>query len=215
MTKALILKQTKQYVQDKMSGEGTGHDWFHVERVLKLSLKIAQSEKDVDLFSLQMIALLHDIADWKFHEDTNNSIERAWLQKMQLEPEYIERLCRDIRSISYKGGSNPIQPTTIEAKIVQDADRLEALGAIGIGRAFAYGGLKQREMYNPSLKPQKFKTHEEYKNHKGTTINHFYEKLFLVRGLMHTKTAKTIAKEREIFMKHFLEEFYAEWNGKK
>lgn len=100
MTKALILKQTKQYVQDKMSGEGTGHDWFHVERVLKLSLKIAQSEKDVDLFSLQMIALLHDIADWKFHEDTNNSIERAWLQKMQLEPEYIERLCRDIRSIS-------------------------------------------------------------------------------------------------------------------
>ncbi len=210
-----ILQLTEIYVFKTMSGETTGHDWFHVERVVKLSLKIAQSEKNVDLFVLQLIALLHDIADWKFYEDTNNSVERAWLQKMGLNPELVERLCGDIRSISFKGGANSIKPVTIEAKIVQDADRLDALGAIGIGRAFAYGGFKQREMYNPKEKPKVFKTQEEYKNHKGTTINHFYEKLFLIRKLMHTKTAKAIAKDREIFMKKFLDEFYSEWDGKR
>jgi uncharacterized protein len=215
MNKSSILKQTQQYVYETMSGEGSGHDWFHVERVWKLSLKIAESEKKVDLFALQMIALLHDIADWKFHEDTNNSIERAWLQKMELAPDVIEQLCQGIRSISFKGGANTVKPPTIEAKIVQDADRLDALGAIGIGRAFAYGGFKQREMYNPKEKPKTFKTLEEYKNNKGTTINHFYEKLFLIRKLMHTKTAKEIAKEREVFMKAFLDEFYAEWEGNK
>jgi uncharacterized protein len=215
MNQTSVIKQTRQYVEEKMSGEGTGHDWFHVERVWKLSLKIAESEKDVDLFALQLIALLHDIADWKFHEDTNNSIERAWLQKMELAPDLIEVLCQGIRSISFKGGANIVKPPSIEAKIVQDADRLDALGAIGIGRSFAYGGFKQREMYNPKEKPKTFKTLEEYKNNKGTTVNHFYEKLFLIRTLMHTKTAKEIAKDREKFMKDFLNEFYAEWNGNK
>ena len=215
MNKKEILERTKRHVIKKMSGEGTGHDWFHVERVLKLSIKIAKSEKDVDLFILQLVALLHDIADWKFYEDTQNSIEKEWLRKVKVPEEVIDEICEGIRSISFKDGANSIKPKTIEAKIVQDADRLDALGAIGVGRAFAYGGFRSREMYNPEIQPKTFLSEDEYKKHVGTTVNHFYEKLFLIRKLMHTKTAKNIAKYREKFMKEFLQEFYAEWNGKK
>ena len=215
MSHKTALEETLTYVQLQMSGEGTGHDWFHVERVLKLALTIAEKESEVDMFVLQMVALLHDITDWKFTDDTNNTKEREWMQSLELDTDLIERICRDIQAISFKGGANPFKPTTIEAKIVQDADRLDALGAIGIGRTFAFGGFKDREMYNPDKKPQEFATHEEYKKHEGTTINHFYEKLFKIRDLMHTDTAKKIAKERETFMRTFLDEFYAEWNGER
>lgn len=217
MNKALITKRTKEYVFQKMSGESTGHDWFHVDRVYKMATNIAKIEGNVDLFVVQIAALLHDIADWKFHDDdqAGSKVAREWLIKEGVEVSVIDHICNSIQTVSYKGGANDQKPSTLEAKIVQDADRLDALGAIGIGRAFAYGGFKGREMYNPSEKPKKFKSFAEYKNNKGTTVNHFYEKLFLVKDLMHTKTAKSIAEDRETFMKTYLDQFYKEWEGKQ
>ena len=217
MNKAQILKNTKTYVIEKMSGEGTGHDWFHVERVFKMAEHIAREESDANLFVVQMAALLHDIEDWKFNEDDTSEgtkIARDWMEHQTVDRDLIDHICESIKAVSYKGGANQNKPKTLEAKIVQDADRLDALGAIGIGRAFAYGGFKGREMYNPKIKPKKFTTLAAYKNNKGTTINHFYEKLFLVKDLMHTKTAVKIATKREKFMKEYLNMFYNEWEGK-
>jgi uncharacterized protein len=216
MNKSLVIQETRKYVRQKMTGEGTGHDWFHVERVVIMAKRIARKEKGADLFIVEIAALLHDIADWKFHGDETigAKVSRVWLSSLSVNEEIIEHVCEIVQHISFKGGVNKVKLQTKEGQIVQDSDRLDALGAIGIGRTFAYGGFKGREMYNPDIKPKTFSTLEEYKNAKNTTINHFYEKLLLLKDRMNTKTAKKIAAKRELFMKKFLKEFYKEWGGK-
>lgn len=206
----------KTYVKEKMSGEATGHDWFHVERVFTTATKIAKAEKNVDLFIVQAAALLHDIGDWKVAtaEKSEEEILDEAFDTLQIPRESSEEIKDIILNMSFRKNITGKKSLSSEGKIVQDADRLEALGAIGIARAFAYGGKKKRAIYNPAIKPQEFTSIEAYKNSDGTTINHFYEKLFKLRKQLNTKTAKKIALKREKFMKDFLKEFYAEWNGK-
>lgn len=197
-----------------MGIEPTGHDWFHVERVYKNALYIAKNENGCDIFIVKLASLLHDIADWKFHDDpeAGEKTARIWLEKNNVSKEVIDRVCGIVATMSYRGGTNPPMKT-IEGKIVQDADRLDALGAIGIARAFAFGGYKERQIYNPKLKPKKYKTAIQYKNSNGTTINHFYEKLLLLSNKMNTKTGKRIAARRHKILENYLEEFYKEWDS--
>ena len=214
MDKKLILDKTKEYVSAKLQGEGTGHDFWHILRVCKTSVYIAQKE-GADLFIVELTALLHDIADWKFNEgncDMGVKLSGQWLESLEVDADIISKVTKIIGTMSFKGGTTNAEQETIEGKIVQDADRLDALGAIGIGRAFAYGGYKQRELHNPNIKPQKYNNFEQYKKSTGTTTNHFYEKLLLLKDLMNTETGKSMAKERHKFMENYLEHFFREWD---
>jgi len=213
MNKEEIILKTIEHVKSKLSGEGTGHDWWHVYRVWKNAKHIAEVEK-ADSFIVELSALLHDIADWKFNdgdETIGGKVSREWLESLGLEKEIVEHVCEIIDTSSFKGAGVENKIKTLEGKILQDADRLDAIGAIGIARAFAYGGNKNREVYNPDIKPEFHATSEQYKNNKGTTINHFYEKLLLLKDLMHTNTAKHMAKEKHEFMELFLDKFMKEW----
>jgi uncharacterized protein len=212
MEKDVIVEKTKGYVKQELSEESTGHDWFHSIRVYKNALLISENEV-ADSFTIQMAALLHDIADHKFHSGdytVGSKIARDYLRKMLLHRNDINHICNIIETISFSKGKTP---QTIEGKIVQDADRLDALGAIGIARAFAYGGFKQREIYNPEIKPNIFDSFDEYKKSNGPTINHFYEKLLLLKDKMNTETGKKIAEERHSFLLTYLEQFIKEWKG--
>lgn len=216
MNKTALVQQIKDFVKEEMSREATGHDWFHVERVYKMALLIAKNESNVDLFIIKAAALLHDIPDDKV--DTSGRPEDVilteCLDRFTIDAADKEKITQIILNLSFRKNLTTKKKLSKEGQIVQDADRLEALGAIGIGRAFAYGGKKNREMYNPSVKPQTFTTIAAYRNANGTTVNHFYEKLFKLKAQLNTKTAKAIASKRERFMKDFLKEFYAEWNVK-
>lgn len=218
MNKQTVLNQTVKYVQQAMAGEASGHDWWHVYRVWQTAKHIAANEPDADLFVVELGALLHDIADWKF---TDGDFEvgprkvRALLEPLQVDNALIEHVCDILRDTPYKGAGVDQGLKTLEAKIVFDADKLDAMGAIGIARAFAYGGNQNREMYDPNVKPQLHETFEAYKNSKGHTINHFYEKLLLLKDRMYTKTGKQLARARHDYMEAFLEQFYAEWDGKR
>ena len=217
MDKDSIIDQTKDYVRGKLEGEGSGHDWWHVYRVWKNSIHIAKGEK-LDLFVVELAALLHDIADWKFCDGDTSlgpKVARGWLEKLEVEENIIVSVCKIINDISFKGAGVNTTMKTKEGMVVQDADRLDAIGAIGVARVFAYGGHAAREIHNPNIKQQVHKTFEQYKNNKGTSINHFYEKLFLLKDLMNTKKAKEIACERDNFMRLYLEQFLDEWEGKK
>lgn len=217
MTQEEVIKNTADYVKNKLRGEGSGHDWWHVFRVWKNAINISKNEK-ADLFVVELAALLHDIADWKFNngdEDIGPNMAMEWLEKNCVNENIIAHICDIIRNISFKGAGVENNIQTIEGMIVQDADRLDAIGAIGIARAFAYGGNKNREIYNPEIKPEFHKTFEEYKKNNSTSLNHFYEKLLLLKDLMNTKTGKLIAQERHGFMKNFLVEFLEEWEGIK
>jgi|ERR1700722_4945211 len=217
MNKHLLLKQTRDYVKEKMGHESTGHDWFHIERVVKMAKQIAKKETGTDIFVIELAALLHDIGDWKIR-DFNKSEDEVLedVTKLLTFPTDIkEKVIEIVLNMSYSKNLDGRTKLSLEGEIVQDADRLEALGAIGIARAFAYGGKKNREMYNPLVKPKNFKSTDSYRTANGTTINHFYEKLFLLKDLMNTETAKKVASKREKFMKKFLDEFYKEWNGEK
>jgi len=213
-----VIKKTAEFVKDHLEREVTGHDWWHTERVWKLTLRIAKKEgKDVDLFVVQLAALLHDIADWKFHggDDTlGPKLGEKWLKKLKVEEKTISHVCEIIKEISFKGAKVKSKMRTKEGMIVQDADRLDAIGAIGIARCFATGAKLNQEIYNPKIKPKLHKTFEEYKKAESTSINHFYEKLLLLKDLMNTKTAKKIAEKRHKFMKQFLDRFFKEWNCK-
>lgn len=213
MDKALILEKTRDFVKDKMYKEGSGHDWFHVERVCNMAKYLAQKES-ADMFVVEMTALLHDIDDWKFSDIYNTTVTEEFLKSVEVSEEDSNRILNIIKTMSYKGGVVDSTQNTIEGMVVQDADRLDALGAIGIARAFAYGGSKNRSMYDPSIKPIDFKSLDEVKNKDNHTINHFYEKLFKLKDLMNTNTAKEIAKKRHKYMENFIEEFYSEWNFK-
>jgi len=217
MNKEKIIAQTAEHIRLKLEGEGSGHDWWHVYRVWKNAIHIGKQEK-ADLFVIELAALLHDIADWKFHdgnEDIGPQLAREWLETLSVEESIIAHVCRIIRAISFKGAVVKNTMDSPEGLIVQDADRLDAMGAIGIARTFAYGGSKHREMYNPTVNPQLHTSFEQYKNSEGTTINHFYEKLLLLKNLMNTPTAKKIAEGRHKYMQEFLQQFFLEWEGKK
>jgi len=212
-----IIDQTAEHIRRKLSGEGSGHDWWHVYRVWKNALSIGRLEH-ADMFVVELAALLHDIADWKFHdgnEDIGPQMAREWLEKLSVDEHIITHVCQIIKDVSFKGAGVQTPMKTLEGKVVQDADRLDAIGAIGIARAFAYGGSKGREMYDPSIKPEMHGSFEQYKNSKGHTINHFYEKLLLLKNLMNTNTAKEIAQKRHRLMVEFLIEFFNEWEGMK
>lgn len=214
MNKEKILASTVAHVKSEMSEEGTGHDWWHVYRVWQTSLLIAKGEGGADLFIVQLGSLLHDIADWKFNdEDEGGRVAGAWLKKAGADPETIEKVCHIVDNVSFKGARVKNKMKSKEGKIVQDADRLDALGAIGIARAFAYGGYSKRQLYDPDLKPTYHKSFETYKNNRSTTINHFYEKALLLKGMMNTRTGKRLAKERDAFMRRYLKEFLEEWKG--
>ncbi len=216
MNKEAILKQTEEHIKNKLSGESSGHDWWHVYRVWKNAIHIGKHE-DVNLFVVQLAALLHDISDWKFNngdDDIGPKLAREWLEKLQVEENIISHVCEIIKEMSFKGAGVKTPMRTKEGMVVQDADRLDAIGAIGIARTFAYGGHKNREIYNPNIKPELHDSFEKYKGGTNPTLNHFYEKLLLLKDLMNTKTAKKIAEERHKFMEQFLNRFYKEWEGK-
>ena len=210
-----IIQKTIEYVKQEFSDDSSGHDWWHIYRVWKNAITICEHEK-ADLFIVQLAALLHDLDDWKFNESEDETPVRAkaWLDSVSVDSVTAEAVCEIIKHISYKGASVENKMDTLEGFIVQDADRLDAIGAIGIGRAFAYGGYKGRMMYDPESSPQMHASFEEYKNSKSATINHFYEKLLLLKGMMNTKTGKRIAEERHDVMVKFLDQFMAEWDGK-
>ena len=212
-----LINNTILFVKKQLENAEGGHDWFHIERVYKNALLIAQEEK-CDLQIVQLGALLHDIADSKFHngdESIGPKIAREFLESQQLDSEKISNVIAIIENISFKGGNFEKKFSSIELNIVQDADRLDAIGAIGIARAFNYGGFKNRALYNPKIAPKLDMSTEEYKKSQAPTLNHFYEKLLLLKDKMNTTTAKKIAEERHRFMESFLAQFYAEWDGVK
>ena len=209
-----IIQNTVDIVKEKLEGAEAGHDWFHIERVWKLSKKIAEKEGG-NLEVIELSALLHDIADPKFHNGDETlalKISKDFLEEIHVNAELIEQVMFVIKNISFKNRAEAPENPPLELQIVQDADRLDAIGAIGIARTFNFGGFKNNLMYHPEIKPNLGMNKEEYKKSNGTTINHFYEKLLLLKDLMNTKTAKKIASERHDFMLQFLDEFYKEWN---
>ena len=208
------LTLTINFVKEKLEGAEAGHDWFHIERVWKLSKKIAEKEGG-NLEVIELSALLHDIADPKFHNGDETlalKISKDFLEEIHVNAELIEQVLFVIKNISFKNRAEAPENPPLELQIVQDADRLDAIGAIGIARTFNFGGFKNNLMYHPEIKPNLGMNKEEYKKSNGTTINHFYEKLLLLKDLMNTETAKRIASERHDFMLQFLDEFYKEWN---
>ena len=215
MNQETVIQKTIDFVKEVLSDAEGGHDWWHIYRVWKLSKHIAQTE-DVDNFIVELGALLHDIADSKFHngdEEIGPRKARKFLSSLGVEEEVIIHVENIISNISFKGGKHTQKFKSPELDVVQDADRLDAMGAIGIARTFNYGGYKGREIYNPEIKPNLNMTKEEYKNSNAPTLNHFYEKLLLLKDRMNTKTGKSMAEHRHQFMEQFLDEFYKEWNG--
>jgi uncharacterized protein len=212
-----LIELTITFVKQKLQNAEAGHDWFHIERVYKNALLIAKNE-NCNLEIVQLGALLHDIADSKFNngdETIGPKTARTFLEAQKVTPETINHVVAIIENISFKGGNFDKQFSSIELDVVQDADRLDAIGAIGIARTFNYGGFKNRQLYNPEIAPNLQMTKEEYKNSEAPTINHFYEKLLLLKDKMNTKTGKKIAENRHAFMEVFLDQFYGEWNGER
>ena len=209
------VDQTIAFVKEQLSNAEGGHDWFHTERVYKNALLIAKTEP-VDTLVVALGALLHDIADSKFNngdETIGPKIAREFLFKLNVDSTIIEHVVNIIENISFKGGNEKQSFHSPELDVIQDADRLDAIGAIGIARCFNYGGFKNRQLYNPDIKPHLNMTKEEYKSSTAPTINHFYEKLLLLKDKMNTKTGQKIALERHQYMENFLKQFYKEWQG--
>jgi uncharacterized protein len=214
MEKAEIIKRTADFVQEMLEKEGTGHDWKHAERVWKTAKHLAQQE-GADFFICEIAALLHDVADWKL----NNGDEKAGLKKVEdwlvlnaVEKAEIEKILYVIDNMSYSKETTGTKLESLEGFVVQDADRLDTLGAIGIARTFIYGAKHNRALYDPQIKPRTFDDFEEYKKYITTSINHFYEKILLLKDLMKTKEGKRIAQQRHEFVEKFLQQFLKEWN---
>lgn len=210
-----IIEKTEEFVEEKLKNESSGHDWYHIYRVKKLAENIAEQE-GADHFICVMAALLHDIADEKIAGTEEKGLEevRLWLESIDVENHYIEQIISIISTMSFKGGNQSVMQT-LEGKVVQDADRLDAIGAIGIGRTFAYSGAKGQLMYDPQIPVRKKMTKDQYRNEKSTAVNHFYEKLLKLKDTMNTASAKMLADERHAFLESFLEQFFGEWEGKK
>jgi len=212
-----LINTTIAFVKEQLKEAEGGHDWFHIERVYKNALLIAEGE-DCDLTIVQLGALLHDIADSKFHdgdETVGPRVARQFLEQQNVDEATIAHVINIIDNISFKGGNFEKKFKSIELDIVQDADRLDALGAIGIARAFNYGGFKGRALHDPAISPNLTMTKEEYKASNAPTLNHFYEKLLLLKDKFNTITGRNIAEGRHKYMEDFLTQFYAEWNGER
>ncbi len=212
-----LINNTIVFVKQKLENAEAGYDWFHIERVYKNALLISKNE-NCDTTIVELGALLHDIADSKFHEGDETvgpKTARTFLESQKANQDIINHVIQIIENISFKGGNFEKKFSSIELEIVEDADRLDAIGAIGVARTFNYGGYKNRQLYNPNIQPNLKMTVEEYKKSEAPTINHFYEKLLLLRNKMNTTTGKQIAQKRHIFMENFLEQFHSEWNGEK
>ncbi len=215
MDQQIVILKTIDFVKETLENAEGGHDWWHIYRVWQLSKHIAETEL-ANLFVVELGALLHDIADSKFHngnEELGSDIASEFLNSLNIEHSVVEHVVKIIENISFKGGKEVQKFKSKELNIVQDADRLDAIGAIGIARTFNYGGFKGREIYNPDIKPNLNMTKEEYKNSTAPTINHFYEKLLLLKDIMNTETGKRLAEHRHRFMEQYLEEFYNEFEG--
>ena len=216
MNETKVINRVIKFVKKELQNSEGGHDWFHIERVYKNALLISKTEK-VDLFVVSLGALLHDIADAKFHygdETIGPKIARDFLISEGVSEEITEQIVAIIENVSFKGGNKQQTYFSNELNVVQDADRLDAMGAIGIARCFNYGGFKNRKLYDPKVKPNLKMTPKEYKNSKAPTLNHFYEKLLLLKDKMNTKTGKKIAQNRHHYMEQFLKQFYKECDGK-
>ncbi|UMB52803.1 HD domain-containing protein [Lutibacter sp. A64] len=215
MNKEQVIANTVTFVKKTLKNAEGGHDWFHILRVWNNAKLIAKTE-NVDLFIVELGALLHDIADSKFYngdETVGPKVARAFLEAEHVSEEIIRHIEQIITNISYKGGNFKQTFISLELNVIQDADRLDAIGAIGIARCFNYGGFKNRQLYNPEIAPKLNMSKEEYKKSDSPTINHFYEKLLLLKDKMNTVSGKKIAEERHIYMENFLQKFYSEWNG--
>lgn len=219
MNKENVISNTITFVKKELKDAEGGHDWFHIERVFKNAILISKDEK-ADIFVVSLAALLHDIADPKFYngdETVGPKVASKFLKEQQVNKQTIEHVVNIINHISFKNSfeKNGEKFNSIELEIVQDADRLDAIGAIGIARCFNYGGFKNRAIYDPEIIPNLEMTKEEYKNSKAPTINHFYEKLLLLKDKMNTSSGKKIAAKRHEFMETYLKQFSEEWNGVK
>ena len=212
---AEIVALTVEHVQKVLAGDSSGHDWWHIDRVRRNALQIAREEQ-ADSVIVELAALLHDIADWKFHdgdETAGPKAARDWLSRNGVETSIVDAVCDIIARVSFKGAGVRTAMPTLEGKCVQDGDRLDAIGAIGIARAFAFGGHFGRAMYDPAIPAEQHDSFAAYKSKGGPTINHFYEKLLLLKDRMQTKPGRRLALERHQFMESFLKQFFLEWNG--
>ncbi|MCM3599877.1 HD domain-containing protein [Robertmurraya korlensis] len=211
-----VIAKTEEFVKREMYADSTGHDWFHIDRVRNMALQIHEKEKVGDPFIIELAALLHDISDEKLHISKEEGEKKltSFLSQLPLDEWKKNHIKEIIETISFKGGNNR-NITTIEAAIVQDADRLDAIGAIGIARAFAYGGKKGQPIYDPTITVRSSMTNEEYRKGHSSSINHFYEKLLKLKEKMNTKSGSEIAERRHAYMEDFLHEFYNDWNGKR
>ncbi|AXT63677.1 HD domain-containing protein [Aquimarina sp. AD10] len=211
-----VISKTIDFVKEKLADAEGGHDWFHIQRVYNNARLIAKGEDNVDHLIIALGALLHDIADSKFHdgdETVGSRVASEFLEGLHVKKEVIDHVVNIIENISFKGGNVIQKFTSPELDIIQDADRLDAIGAIGIARCFNYGGFKNRALYDPDIAPNLHMSKEEYKKSTAPTINHFYEKLFLLKDRMNTETGKKIAQQRHTYMETFLDQFYKEWQG--
>jgi len=212
-----LVDEVAAAVRKAMEGEGSGHDWWHVWRVWRLAERIGRTEKKADRTVVALGALLHDLGDWKFHGGDEEAAPREagrLLSRLGATKEAILRVQAVCREVSYKGAGVADRPTSLETRIVQDADRLDAIGAIGIARTFAYGGAKGRSIYDPGEKPVLHRTFAAYKKSRGHTINHFHEKLLLLKGRLHTREARRLARDRHAYLVEFLKQFHREWDGR-
>lgn len=213
----ILVRRVAAFVRKTMSGEGSGHDWWHLWRVWRLSERIARTEASSDPLVVALGALLHDLGDWKFYDGDEEAAPREasrLLRRFKAPPDVLSRVAALCREVSYKGAGVPDRPSSLECRIVQDADRLDAIGAVGIARAFAYGGAHSRVLYEPGVKPVLHRNFAAYKRSRGHTVNHFHEKLLLIKGRLHTREARRLARERHAFMVEYLRRFHGEWDGR-
>jgi uncharacterized protein len=216
MEKQEIINKTAEFARNFFEGENSGHDWFHTERVWKMAKYLAEKE-NAGLFVTEMAALLHDVADWKLNDgDEKAGLKKVqnWLEGNTVEEKAIEHILSIIDRMSFSKETEGKKIDTVEGFVVQDADRLDAIGAIGVARTFAFGGTRNRKIYDPNIKPKTIATFEQYKNGESTSINHFYEKILLLKDRLNTKAAKEIGEERHKFVEDFLKQFLKEWEGR-
>ena len=210
-----IIEKTADYVRKTMKNGDVGHDWFHVERVWKMARKIGQ-EENASMIVVELAALLHDIADWKFHDEgVGEKLAVEWLEGLGINKTIVDDVIHIIENISFKGSAEKEKMKTLEGRVVQDSDRLDALGAFGVARAFTFAGHKNIPIFAPGVKPRENMTFKQYKETEGSAINHFYEKLLLLKDRMNTKTGKRLAEGRHKFMEIYLEQFFKEAEGER
>ncbi|MBA4409554.1 MAG: HD domain-containing protein [Bacteroidota bacterium] len=211
-----IIQSTGKYVAHEFCSEGSGHDWFHIDRVRKMAVRIGIQEK-CDLFVTEMAALLHDLDDWKITDSESTALSKTetWLNSLNVETAIAAKIIRVIDEVSYKGANISTPVSSVESAVVQDADRLDAIGAIGIARTFSYGGYKNRLIYDPEVPVDLHDDFRSYKKSAAPTINHFYEKLLLLKDRMNTQAAQSIAEGRHQFMVDYLSQFFDEWEAKR